>query len=54
MLDQTLSLAVRKYLWIVIIVHLGFATYIYGSSNLFYESVDTTKTLSQLSNFYDQ
>ena len=54
MLDETLSLTVRKYLWIVIIVHLGFATYIYGSSNLFFESLDTTKALSSLSNFYDQ
>lgn len=40
-----MSQAVRKYLWLAVIIHLGFATYIYGSSNLFYETLSTEELL---------
>ncbi|CAD8102239.1 unnamed protein product [Paramecium sonneborni] len=51
-IDSVISNSVRKYLWIAIIIHLGFATYIYGSSNLFYETIEAKLVIEQLQDVY--
>ncbi|CAD8115219.1 unnamed protein product [Paramecium primaurelia] len=53
-LDQIISESVRKYLWIAVIIHLSFAIYIFGSSNLFYETTEAKIVIDQLSDVYGQ
>ncbi|CAK84170.1 unnamed protein product (macronuclear) [Paramecium tetraurelia] len=53
-IDSIISESVRKYLWIAVVIHLSFATYIYGSSNLFYETVEAEIVIDQLQNVYGQ
>ncbi|CAD8102547.1 unnamed protein product [Paramecium sonneborni] len=52
MIDSVVSDSVRKYLWIALIIHIGFATYIYGSSNLFYETIEAKLVIEQLQDVY--
>ncbi|CAD8074203.1 unnamed protein product [Paramecium primaurelia] len=53
-IDSIISESVRKYLWIAVVIHLGFATYIYGSSNLFYETLEAKLVIDQLQDVYGQ
>lgn len=38
-LDMALTIVVKRLLWLLVIIHIGFAIYIYGSTNLFYETL---------------
>ncbi|CAD8179160.1 unnamed protein product [Paramecium octaurelia] len=53
-IDSIISESIRKYLWIAVVIHLGFATYIYGSTNLFYETIEAKLVIDQLQDVYGQ
>lgn len=49
---MALTVVVKRLLWLLVIIHIGFAIYIYGSTNLFYETLKGIN-LQIINSYYD-